>query len=212
MLLYTKCSLYTVATMPAQHSRSRGVVTQLLNKRPLTLKRGLQSEEDTVTALCWVTVRHRKTQSSSVWAKIMLWSDHSQGAHTLAALTHLQKPKCKMALEKQLPMCKSLKSAGAPSPTIHPARAGPSWALCRPIRSSLPDSKAWHLWTEIPQHCVKIKRMVSRQQTPRIRGCVFGGGGTLVNEKICFSTCSLALRRDGKSLTPSFVMLHASQS
>lgn len=190
----------------------KGEEVQLLNKRPLTLRRGPQPEEYTVTALCWVTVRHRTTQSSSVWGKIMLWSDHSQGAHTLAALTHLQKPKCKMALEKQLPMCESLRSAEVPSLRIHSARVSLSWALCRPVRSSLTDSKAWHLWTKIPQHCVKIKHMVSRQQTPRIRSYVFGGGGTFMNEKICFSTCCPALRRDGKSLTPSFVMIHASQS
>lgn len=61
----------------------------------------------------------------------MLWSDHSQGAHTLAALTHLQKPKYKMALEKQLPMCESLRSGEVPSLRIHSARVSLSWALCK---------------------------------------------------------------------------------
>lgn len=70
-LVNLHASLYQMLTLHRGHYAStalqkQGVVTQLLNKRPLTLKRGLQSEEDTVTALCWVTVRHRKTQSSSV--------------------------------------------------------------------------------------------------------------------------------------------------
>lgn len=40
---------------------------------------------------------------------------------------------------------------------------------------------------------------------------MFGGRGTFMNEKVCFSTCSPAVRRDGKSLTPSFVMIHKSE-
>lgn len=42
------------------------------------------------------------------------------------------------------------------------------------MKSSLPNLRAWHLWTEISQHCGKIQPTVSRQQTLRMRrswGC-----------------------------------------
>lgn len=174
-----------------QTLQKRGAI-QLLNKRPLTLRRGLQPEEDTVAALCWVTARHRRTQSNSVWGKIMLWSDHShrQPTHWLLLLisrsqnaswlstSSFQCAKVWQVQSRQRCLVSSgAKVARGPSPRIHWANFSLPWALGRPMKSSLLDSKDWHLWTEIPQHCVKINHMVSRQQTPRIRGCVFGGGG-----------------------------------